>query len=230
MKYNMLKKTAILFGSGSALLFLYRFSPLYDYITLAYVQEQSSYFKGFVEQHYGLTVAIYMLVFIVSIAFSVPSSIILTLLGGYLFGTLAGALYATGSVAIGVASAYSVFRLFLQDTLRKTYKERAQRFEKLMNEEGASYLLMLNFSAVFPYFIINALAAIARVPIVTVIWTTVVGFLPQGIVYAYAGKGLSSIEKVQDILSREIIFVFILLILLACIPIVIKRYKKQIEL
>ena len=220
----------ILLGVCVALWLLYRFTPLYDYITLAYMQEQSNYFKGFVEQHYWLTVAIYMLLFIVTIASSVPSSIILTLLGGYLFGALAGAFYATGSVAIGVTIAYSVFRLFLQDTLRQIYKKRADRFEQLMKEEGASYLLMLNFSAIFPYCIINALAAIARVPIVTVIWTTVVGFLPQGIVYAYAGKELGAIEKVQDIFSREVIFAFILLILLACIPIVIKRYKKQIEL
>ena len=230
MKKNVLKKTAIFFGVCVALWLLYRFTPLYDYITLAYVQEQSAYFKGFVEQYYWFTVALYMLVFIVTIAFSVPSSIILTLLGGYLFGALAGASYATGSVAIGVAIAYSVFRMFLQDTLRQIYKERADRFEQLMKEEGASYLLMLNFSAIFPYFIINALAALARVPIITVIGTTVVGFLPQGVVYAYAGKELGAIKKVQDIFSREVIFAFILLILLACIPILIKRYKKQIEL
>ncbi len=230
MKKDTIKKIIQFIGMCVLVWMFYRFTPLKEYVSLAYIQEQSAYFKGFVAQHYWLTVALYVLVFIVTIACSVPSSIILTLLGGYLFGALAGAAYATGSVAIGVTIAYTVFRLFLQDTLRRTYKKRADRFEQLMKEEGASYLLMLNFSAIFPYFIINALAAIARVPIITIIWTSVVGFLPQGIVYAYAGKELGAIEKVQDIFSREVIFAFILLILLACIPIVIKRYKKQIEL
>ncbi len=229
MKRNTIKKIAQFMGICLGLWALYRFTPLNQYMSLAYMQQQSVYFKAFVDQNYWLTACVYMAFFAGSIALSMPTSIILTLLGGYLFGALAGALYATIAISVGVAIAYTVFRLFLQDALRHTYKERAVRFEQLMREEGASYLLMLNFSAVLPYFMINALAAVARVPLITIIWTSLVGFIPQALVYAYAGKELATIKQVQDIFSREVIFAFILLILLACMPIVIKRFKKQIE-
>lgn len=230
MKKDIGKKIARFLGICMICWGLYRLTPIHEYISLAYIQKQSICMKAFAHDYYVTSVMLYVLLFSGTIALSIPSSIILTLLGGYLFGALAGALYATVAVTIGVTIAYMIFRIFLQDMLRQTYKDRAYQFERAMKEYGASYLLMLNFSAIFPYFVMNGLAAIARVPITTIMWTTIVGFIPQALVYAYAGKGLATIRNVHDILSSEIIFAFMLLIIVACIPIIIKKYKKHISL
>jgi uncharacterized membrane protein YdjX (TVP38/TMEM64 family) len=227
MNKSMLKKILLIIGIVGAFWGLYHFTPLHDYITLASLQERSYSFKLFVDQHYWLSLFIYMAVFIVTIALSLPSSIVLTLLGGYLFGAIQGALCATISVTLGVLIAYSFFRLFLQDLLRDLYKTQAEEFEKAMRKNGISYLLMLHFSAVLPYFIINAFAALARIPICTVIGATFVGFLPQGIIFAYAGKEFSHIAHVNDIFSWKIIVVFALLMLAAFVPVAINRYKSK---
>ena len=221
-----LKKLGIFAGIILGLWVLYRFTPLYEYFALDYIKERSLYFKQFVNDHYLLSVGIYMLVFISTIALSVPSSIILTLLGGYLFGIWHTSIISTISVTVGVTIAYIVYKYLLQDTLAQTYKDRAEQFEKQMREHGASYLLMLNFSTVFPYFVINAFAALSRVSVWTVVWTTAIGFIPQAFVYAYAGQGLGSIKKVNDIFSTNVIIAFVLLILLALVPMLIKRFKK----
>lgn len=227
MNKHMIKKILIVICAIGASWGLYHFTPLHDYITLASLQEKSHYFKQFVDQHYWLSVLAYMIVFITTIAFSVPSSIVLTLLGGYLFGTVQGAFFATLSVTLGVLISYSFFRFFLQDLLRDLYKNQAEQFEKAVKKDGISYLLMLHFSAVLPYFFINAFAALARIPVLTVISATFIGFLPQGIIFAYAGKEFSHIAHVNDIFSWKIIAVLALLMLAAFLPVAINRYKKS---
>ncbi len=226
MNKGMFKKILLAIGIVAIAWGLYSFTPLHDYLALSSLQERSDSFKLFVDQHYWLSIVIYMALFTLTIALSLPTSIVLTLLGGYLFGAVQGALCATISVTLGVLVAYSFFRLFLQNLLRDLYKAQAEQFEIAMKKDGISYLLMLHFSAVLPYFIINAFAALARIPVLTVIAATCIGFLPQGIIFAYAGKEFSHIAHVNDIFSWKIILVFALLMVAASVPMAINRYKK----
>ena len=227
---ELLKKLAmfVAFALGSWL--IYTYTPVGRYFSLGYVQEQSGHYKSFVDTHYYMVVLCYMAVFILTVALSMPSSIILTLLGGSLFGTLAGATYAIISVVIGVTIACEVYRRFFFKSIGELYAERIAKFREALREYGVSYLLMLHFSAVFPYFIINSVALFAEVPLRTILWTTMVGFFPQAFVYAFAGKKLGSIRSVSDIFSPTVVLAFVLLILLACIPILLKKYKKHLEL
>jgi uncharacterized membrane protein YdjX (TVP38/TMEM64 family) len=209
---------------------LYTYSPIKNYFTLNYVQQQNDYYHTFLTDRYYTAVFLYMAVFICTVALSMPSSIILTLLGGSLFGVFAGVFYATLSVVIGVTLACIIYRTFFFKSFAQMYAERIVTFKKALQEYGVSYLLMLHFSAVFPYFVINSIALFAEVPLRTIMWVTVVGFLPQAFVYAFAGKKLSSIRAVGDIFSPAVIIAFMLLILLACVPILIKKYKTNIKL
>ena len=213
-----------------ALWLIYTFTPVGRYFSLGYVQEQSGHYKSLVDTHYYAVVLCYLAVFIITVALSIPSSIILTLLGGSLFGVLAGAAYATLSVGIGVVLACMVYRAFFFQTFTKLYADRIEKFRRSMQEYGVSYLLMLHFSAIFPYAIINSVALLAQVPLRTILWTAVVGFLPQAFVYSFAGKKLSSIHSVSDIFSPAVITAFTLLILIACLPILLKKLKKNLEI
>lgn len=222
---NIMKKVGLISLVGLALWLLYRFTPLHDYLTLAYIQEQSIYFKQFVQEYYWITAAVYIFVFASAIALSIPASIVLTLLGGYLFGQWYGTLFATIGVTCGVMAAYSVLRLFFEHASAHDAQGSSYEIAKSLKSNGTSYLLLLHFSAVWPYFIINMCAIIAGIPARDVLWTTIVGFLPQGFVYALAGKELGSIKRVSDVFSREIVLAFVLLMVLACVPVIVKRFK-----
>jgi cell division protein FtsL len=45
-----------------------------------------------------------------------------------------------------------------------------------------------------------------------------VGIIPGSLIFALAGKQLGIIESVEDLFSFNVIMMFLLLILLACIP------------
>jgi uncharacterized membrane protein YdjX (TVP38/TMEM64 family) len=227
---ELIKKILLFIACAVGTWLLYEFTPLKHYFSLGYVKEQSDHYKSLLESHYYTVVLCYMAVFIATVALSMPSSIILTLLGGSLFGTVAGALYAIISVVIGVTCACLVYKRFFFKSLGELYVDRIAKFRVALKEYGVSYLLMLHFSAIFPYFIINSLALFADVPLRTIIWTTFVGFFPQAFVYAFAGKELASIRSVRDIFSPAVVLAFALLILLACIPILFKKFKKNFDL
>lgn len=226
---NIIKKIGIISLIGLALWLLYRFTPVHTYLTLDYIQQQSIYFKQFAHQHYWLAAVVYIALFACAIALSIPVSIVLTLLGGYLFGLWYGTLFATISVTTGVMAAYIVLKFFYQYGSAQDAHSDSYNIAQSIRANGTSYLLLLHFSAILPYFIINMCAILAGIPARTVAWTTIVGFLPQGFVYALAGKELGSIKQVSDIFSREIIIAFILLMVIAYLPIVIKRYKVRIR-
>lgn len=209
---------------------LYVYTPLGSYFSLEYIKEQSEHYRGFIASHYYTVLFAYLILFITTVAFSLPSSIVLSLLGGALFGAFAGACYAVIAVLIGVALACMIYKKFLFASISELYADRIEPFRKALREYGVSYLLMLHFSAVFPYFIINAVALLADVPLKTIMLTTFVGFLPQAFVYAFAGKELGSIRTIRDIFSPEVIGAFVLLMLLALVPILFKRYKRNIHL
>jgi len=96
-----------------------------------------------------------------------------------------------------------------------------------MAENGYHYLLTLRFIPLFPFFLVNILAGLTRVPLATFAWTTVVGILPGSFVYIYTGRQLGIIEKPGDIFSWPMILAFVLLGLLVLSPVLIRKLMKK---
>lgn len=200
-------------------------SWLSRFITLEQIQAHSLAFKHFVGEHYLLAVLMYMGIYALTIAIGIPGVAPLSLLGGYLFGVWLGTMYGALGATVGSVVAFIVVRYVLKNWVMRRYGHRIEGFNKQMRKYGANYLLMVHYASIIPFFFINTLAAISDVGWWTFIWTTVVGFIPLAMIYSFAGRELATIESVHDILSPPLIAVFVLLILLAFLPIVIKHYK-----
>lgn len=52
------------------------------------------------------------------------------------------------------------------------------------------------------------------------------GVIPTGIVFTYAGRQLGNIQRMQDIFTPSILGVLLLLMAAVCLPLVVNRYKK----
>lgn len=207
---------------------LIKFTNLHQYFSLTALQDENHFLKRMLHENYMSTVMAFIVIFAITIALAIPGSAALTLLGGYLFGVFEGGLYSLiGSVA-GATISFLLFRYVLRDVVHAWYGAQAQVFKKQMNEHGVSYLLMLHFVTVVPFLVINALAAMSDLSLIRFMWTTAVGSLPIISVYSFAGKQLSYINSIGDIFSPTIIIAFVLLIALACMPIMIKKFRKDI--
>ena len=200
------------------------------YFTLESIQFYSIRLKEYVNHHYATAVLIYIAIFTLVIAAGIPAVAPLTMLGGFLFNVLPGALFATIGGTIGSIFTFFIVRYLLGSYLQERYTNRLRVFNQQMREHGAYYILMVHFLSIVPYFVINSLAALTVISLPTFIWTTFIGSLPLSLIYSFAGQQLATIKSVKDIFSPSIILLLIVLVFLAFMPIIFKRYKKMMRL
>ena len=164
------------------------------------------------------------------VACGIPAIGPLTLVGGFLFGTLFGTLYALTGATVGVISMVLFVRYVVAQTIAKRYGNKLAKFNKRLQAYGHSYLLTMHLLTVIPFFVIATLAGLADVSLITVVWTTIVGSFPLIFIYAFAGRQLGTITSLGDIFSPQIIAAFVLLALLALIPMVIRRVREMTDI
>jgi uncharacterized membrane protein YdjX (TVP38/TMEM64 family) len=203
------------------------FLGLKSFLTLAYLKQASIKLHQSVEEHYWWVVFSYIVSYSLFVATAMPGVLLLTLLGGFLFGTIGGTLYSVVGALCGSLIFFILIRYLLVDYVKSWKSARIERMCQHVKEDGASYLLLLQFLTFVPYLVINTVAAVAHVPIFTFIWTTVVGAFPLLFVYAFAGRRLSTIQSLGDILSPGVLIMFLLLALMALVPVIIKRIKRE---
>jgi uncharacterized membrane protein YdjX (TVP38/TMEM64 family) len=204
---------------------LVRSSQFGSAITFENLKQNRETLVSFVGAHYVLSVASFIAVYVLATALSVPGAVILTLAGGFLFGPATSVIYIDIGATAGAACAFLSARYLLGNRLQQKYGGQLAKFNSEMDRNGASYLLTLRLIPVFPFFLINFLAGLTKVPLRTFLWTTSLGIIPGTAVFAFAGQQLGSIDSPADILSKKVIAAFAVLGLFALAPAVWKRFR-----
>lgn len=194
---------------------LLRYSGMRDILTLEKLQQYASTMRFMVNEHYWISVFVYCLGFIAATVLFLPVTILLTILGGYLFGIVPGLFYSLCCSTLGGMIVFLSVRYLLGDMAQKRFARHAHRFKKDLEERGYSYLLMLQLLPITPTPFINVVAGLSPLSLWTFAWTAFVGMLPGSLLYVIAGQQLTYISSVQDILSWQIMLIFFALALLA---------------
>ncbi|MDP8204326.1 MAG: TVP38/TMEM64 family protein [Candidatus Tenebribacter mawsonii] len=204
-----------------------RLTGVHKYLTFENLQKQKDVLQNYVDGNYLLAVIMFVLIYAVSVAFSIPGATILTLTGGLVFGTILGAIYVNVGATAGAIGVFIFARYLLGAKLQEKYAEKLAKFNKEIETNGYSYLLTLRFIPLFPFWMINLFAGLTKIPLRTYAWTTAFGILPGSLVYTYTGNQLNTINSVKDIFSWNILLAFILLGLLALFPTILNHIKKR---
>jgi len=228
MKSNVAKLSVCLIVGLILIYFVYQFF-LSHYVTLQNLKAQGAYLYELSSRYYIISAVAYMVIYFVAIASSLPITAPMTVAGGFLFGTMPAVIYSTVAATCGATLAFLLFRSVSKVTVGKKYEAQLAKFSKGLDEYGVFYLLIIHFVFVVPFFVINALAALANVSLWRFIWTTFVGFLPCAIVYSFAGNQLTSIRSFSDVFSWKIIIALILLICVVALPVLFKHFKKFLQ-
>ena len=175
-------------------------------------------------EHYLASVTIFIAVYIVAAALSIPGATLLTLTAGFLFGFF-GVIYVNIGATAGAILAFLTARYLIGDWIQKRYTERLASFNKEIAANGPHYLLTLRLIPLFPFLLVNVFAGISRAPLKTFAWTTMIGILPGSLVYIYTGRQLGGLEQPGDVLSWPVILAFVLLGLLVLSPVIVKKFR-----
>jgi uncharacterized membrane protein YdjX (TVP38/TMEM64 family) len=204
-----------------------RFSGVSGYLTIDSVRENRLMIEGFVTSRYALSVSLFIAIYIVSTAFSVPGATVLTLAGGFFFGVLPATVYVNVGATIGATLAFLMSRYVAGNWLQARYHDQLARFNAEIGEHGHLYLLFVRLIPAFPFFLVNLFSGLTRIPLKTFIWTTTIGILPADLAYSFAGSQLGSISSPRDIVSGRIGLAFLFLALLAIFPVAYKKLQAR---
>jgi uncharacterized membrane protein YdjX (TVP38/TMEM64 family) len=224
---KLLNKRLMFFVFVIALILVIRFTGLTSYLTFENLQAHKEHLQQVVKNYYLFSVLLFIVMYIVVTGLSIPGATILTLAGGFLFGWFLGALYVNMGATIGAVLAFLFSRYLVGTWIHNKYQEKLSRFNHELTQHGSRYLLTLRFIPLFPFFLINILAGLTKIPLKTFIWTTSLGIFPGSLVYSFAGSQLKNIISVKDIFSVKILLAFCMLGLFVLAPRLLTAIKKQ---
>lgn len=198
------------------------------YLTLSHIKESRQHYLALYAESGPLVIAVYMAIYILVAALSIPGAAVMTLAGGALFGLWTGTLVISFASSIGATVACLASRFLFRDWVQERFSDRIRRINEGIEREGAFYLFTLRLIPVFPFWLINIAMGLTPMRLATFYWVSQLGMLPATIVYVNAGKELGEIESARDILSLQLLGAFALLGLL---PLFMKKavnwYRKR---
>ncbi|PLX69762.1 MAG: TVP38/TMEM64 family protein [Denitrovibrio sp.] len=196
-------------------------------LTFESLKTNSDALQSYVESNHLISLSLFMFIYIVVAGLNLPGAVILSLSGGFVFGTTLGTLLAVTGATIGAGLGFLMSRYLLGETLNKKYETQLAKFNNELTSNGYMYMLTLRLIPIFPFFLINILAGLTKLKLRTFLWTSFMGMIPGGFVFVYAGSRLNEISSVNDIFSPQILSAFILLGLLMLVPVIYKKLKSR---
>lgn len=216
-------------GVGVALVFAL---DLDRYLTFEALRDHRTALRDFVAANGALAPLAFMAVYALAVALSLPGGAVLTIAGGFLFGTMLGSAYVIVAATMGAIGVFLAARTALGDVLRDKAGKSLRKMQRGFRENALSYLLILRLVPLFPFFVVNVVPAFLGVSLRTYAVGTFFGIIPGTFVFASVGGGLGSVFdadetfSVSNVLTPEITVALVGLAVLSAVPIAYKKFKR----
>ena len=212
---------------------------LRDYLSFDALRDNRETLIAFRDSNYVMTALVFMLAYMVIVAFSLPGAAIATLTGGFLFGVFPGVLFNV----IGATSGAVIIFLAAQWGLGEKLQERMDASDGMVakikhgiDENQWSMLFFIRLVPAVPFFVANLIPAFLGVPLYRFVISTFFGIMPGGLVYTSVGSGLGEVFAKDEtpnlgiIFEPHILLPILGLCALSLMPIVIKKITGKKDL
>ena len=198
-------------------------------LTLETLRANRQEIVSFVNENYVLSALGYIAVYVLVVALSLPSAVLMTLSGGFLFGAAAGTIFTLIGATVGATLLFIFARTMTGHNAMANFGKTGAKLACAIRANAWTYLLVLRLMPLFPFFLVNVIPALAGVRLSTFVITTFLGIIPATIVFSLSGAGLGNVLDqgssitMDSILTPEIIAALGGLALLALIAIPLRR-------
>lgn len=176
--------------------------------------------------HRFLTLAVFVLLYILMSALALPGPLVMSLAAGAVFGVAAGTVCVTIAAAVGASLAFLAARYLFRDAIMRRFGPRLDAVNAELEHEGFRHLLFLRLIPIFPFTLINLAAAMTGMSLRTFFFATLIGIFPAGVIYCNAGAGLVAVTGIGDILTPRVVGSLVILALFAAAPVVYRKIKR----
>ncbi|MDZ4739321.1 MAG: VTT domain-containing protein [Alphaproteobacteria bacterium] len=168
-------------------------SGLSSYLTLDALKENRETLRALVQAHKAEAVVVFILAYIAVAALSLPVGVVLSVAGGFLFGSVFGAAWIVIGATIGATILFVVAKSALGEPLRQRFASQVKTMEEGFKANAFSYLLLLRLVPLFPFWLVNLAPAFLGVSLSIFVATTFIGIIPGAFVFASIGNGLNAL-------------------------------------
>jgi uncharacterized membrane protein YdjX (TVP38/TMEM64 family) len=202
------------------------FSGLDSYLKLENFKENRSLLERFVVENYWLSVTMYILAFIIT-AVALPGALVLTMVGGVLFHTFPGALYATVGATVGGVMGFLLARYMIGEWLQGRYREKLAQFNSEIGHNGFWYLMTARLVPIIPFLGVSYLCGLTSLSFWTFVGATAAGVFPACVAYAFIGNQVGNISFGKNLVSPQLYIAFLLAAFLSLLPVVRNKIKDR---
>jgi uncharacterized membrane protein YdjX (TVP38/TMEM64 family) len=212
---------------------------LRDYLTFQALADNREALIAFRDNNYLLTVLVFIAVYVLIVAFSLPGATIATLTGGFLFATFPGALFNITGATIGATAIFLAARWGFGEKLGARLEGSDGFVKKIkdgIDENQWSMLFLIRLVPAVPFFMANLIPSFLEVPLRRFVISTFVGIIPGTTVFTSVGEGLGEVfasgetPNLGIIFEPAILFPILGLCVLAVLPIIIQAVRGKKDL
>ncbi|NBB51542.1 TVP38/TMEM64 family protein [Rhizobium sp. CRIBSB] len=179
------------------------------YLNLEALQTHEAALRGFVDDNLGLALLAFIGVYALATAVSFPGAVVLTLAGGYLFGTWIGGMATVIGATAGAIMVFHVVQTSLGAALRARAEANGGLLKTVIDGVGQGafgYILTLRLIPLAPFWLVNVAAALAHVPLKAYALATFIGIMPATFIYSGIGSGIGALVARGETPDLGVIF------------------------
>jgi len=184
---------------------LYYALDLHHVLTLETMKTHQAAIEAFRDAHPVLTVGAFLMGFIGIGLLPLPVAALLSAMAGALYGTALGFVVVTFTSTLGAAAGFMIARYGLREPLARRYADQARLIDAGIARDGALYLLTMRLVPVLPFSLINLAFGLSAMRLLTFTLVSQLGMAPSALLFANAGRELSKLDSLDDLMSPGVI-------------------------
>jgi len=166
-------------------------------------------------------------VYVIIAALALPVAAILSLLGGFLFGAWLGSALVLISATAGATIVFLLARSAFGEPLRRKAGPLYDKVAANMRENAFGYLLFMRLVPLFPFFLVNLVAALFDMTARRFVLATFVGMAPATVIYVNFGRQIGTVTNAGDLLSPGVIVALTGLGVLVLTPVIYRQWSRR---
>ena len=205
---------------------------LHQYLSYTALKNHHQLLHQLKTTHPLIMIGCYVLIYILSIVFSFPGAVFLTLAGGYLFGVFLGTALTVIAATIGASLLFLAVKFIFQDWGKSIKPSKLTALRQGFKQDAFSYLLFLRLIPIFPFWLVNIVPALLHINFYIYVSATFIGIIPGSLIYILIGSRLSHFFSTNTAPNLSIFFDWPLLLallglgLLSISPIIYRKIKR----
>ncbi len=200
---------------------------------IATLREHHQLLSGFVAGAPVAASLLFMVVYALAVAVSVPGLAMLTVAGGYLFGWLSGTAYVLIATTLAATAVFVLARSAFGEPLRARAGPSLVRFAEGFRDNASSWVFVLHLVPIFPYAMVIGIPAACGVRLRTFVISAFLGLLPGTLLFAHLGSGLGDLLQAglpigpASFMRPEIVLPLAGLSALALLPVAYRTWQAR---